>query len=59
MTAMRLMILRANALYIGVAGAAGLLFDVRGILFGVGHKVAFSPQRRMPVSVLLKRMGWL
>jgi hypothetical protein len=30
------MILRANALYVGVAGAAGLLFDIRGILYGAG-----------------------
>jgi hypothetical protein len=36
MTGMRQLILRANALYIGVAGAAGLLFDIRGILYGAG-----------------------
>jgi len=29
-------ILRANALYIGVAGFAGMLFDIRGVLFGLG-----------------------
>ena len=30
------LILRANALYIGVAGFAGMIFDIRGILYGVG-----------------------
>jgi hypothetical protein len=29
-------LLRANALYIGVAGSAGLLFDIRGVLYGLG-----------------------
>ena len=29
-------VLRANALYIGVAGCAGLLFDIRGVLYGLG-----------------------
>jgi hypothetical protein len=33
---MRQRLLRANALYIGVAGIAGLVFDVRGVLFGLG-----------------------
>ena len=35
MTIQRL-ILRANALYIGVAGAAGVIFDLRGAWYGVG-----------------------
>jgi hypothetical protein len=49
MTGMRQLILRANALYIGVAGAAGLLFDIRGILFGAGPQgriLAHAPPRR-------------
>jgi hypothetical protein len=29
-------LLRANALYLGIAALAGLLFDVRGILFATG-----------------------
>jgi hypothetical protein len=29
-------ILRANALYIGVAGFAGVIFDIRGVLYGLG-----------------------
>ena len=29
-------LLRANALYIGIAGSAGLLFDIRGVLYGLG-----------------------
>jgi hypothetical protein len=33
---MRKYLLRANAAYIGVAGASGLLFDIRGIFFGSG-----------------------
>jgi hypothetical protein len=33
---LRRFVLRANALYIGVAGFAGLLFDIRGILYGLG-----------------------
>jgi hypothetical protein len=32
----RRLILRANALYIGVAGFAGMIFDVRGVLYGLG-----------------------
>jgi hypothetical protein len=35
-TAICRLILRANALYIGVAGFAGMIFDIRGILYGVG-----------------------
>jgi hypothetical protein len=32
----RQLILRANALYIGVAGFAGVIFDIRGVLYGLG-----------------------
>jgi hypothetical protein len=32
----RQFILRANALYIGVAGCAGMIFDIRGVLYGLG-----------------------
>ena len=35
-TMVRTVILRANALYIGVAGCAGVIFDIRGVLYGVG-----------------------
>ena len=42
--AIRRVILRANAFYLGAAAVAGLLFDVRGILFGTG------PQGRVLAS---------
>jgi hypothetical protein len=32
----RHLILRVNALYIGVAGFAGVIFDIRGVLYGAG-----------------------
>ena len=32
----RRLVLRANALYIGLAGLAGMLFDIRGVLYGLG-----------------------
>ena len=32
----RHLILRLNALYIGVAGFAGLILDIRGVLYGAG-----------------------
>ena len=32
----RHLILRANALFIGVAGFAGVIFDIRGVLYGAG-----------------------
>lgn len=35
-TTVRQLILRANALYIGVAGCAGMIFDIRGVLYGLG-----------------------
>jgi hypothetical protein len=35
-TTLRQLILRANALYIGVAGFAGVIFDIRGVLYGLG-----------------------
>jgi hypothetical protein len=33
---LRTVILRANAFYIALAGAAGLVFDIRGVLTGLG-----------------------
>jgi hypothetical protein len=33
---LRTVILRANAFYIALAGAAGLFFDIRGVLTGLG-----------------------
>ena len=35
-TTVRQMILRAEALYIGVAGFAGVIFDIRGVFYGLG-----------------------
>lgn len=35
-TTQRPWIVRANAFYIGVAGLAGMMFDVRGVLYGLG-----------------------
>jgi hypothetical protein len=35
-TTVRHLILRANALYIGLAGSAGVIFDIRGVLYGAG-----------------------
>jgi hypothetical protein len=35
-TIVRTAVLRANALYIGVAGFAGVIFDIRGVLYGLG-----------------------
>jgi hypothetical protein len=35
-TTVRHLILRANALYIGLAGFAGVIFDIRGVLYGTG-----------------------
>jgi hypothetical protein len=35
-TTVRQFILRANALYIGIAGCAGVIFDIRGVLYGLG-----------------------
>ena len=35
-TTLRRYVLRANALYIFAFGCAGVLFDIRGILFGLG-----------------------
>jgi hypothetical protein len=35
-TTVRQFILRANALYIGIAGFAGMIFDIRGVLYGLG-----------------------
>ena len=49
----RKLILRTNALYIGVAGLAGLLFDIRGILFGLG------PQGRLLASAPHAGIGFV
>ncbi len=35
-TTVRQLILRANVLYIGVARCAGVTFDIRGVLYGLG-----------------------
>ena len=35
-TTIRHLILRVNALYIGLAGLAGMIFDIRGVLYGTG-----------------------
>ena len=35
-TIVRTAILRANALYIGIAGFAGVIFDIRGVVYGLG-----------------------
>jgi hypothetical protein len=35
-TTVRQLILRAHASFIGVAGCAGVIFDLRGVLYGVG-----------------------
>lgn len=52
-TTMRTAILRANALYIGLAGFAGVLFDVRGVLFGTG------PQGRVLMSAPHAAIGFV
>jgi hypothetical protein len=35
-TTLRRYILRGNAFYIFMFGCAGMLFDIRGVLFGLG-----------------------
>ncbi len=52
-TEMRRLILRANALYIGMAGLAGLLFDIRGVLYGLG------PQGRLLASAPHAAIGFV
>ena len=52
-TATRYLILRANALYIGIAAFAGLIFDVRGVLFGLG------PQGRLLASAPHAGIGFV
>ena len=49
----RRVILRTNAIYIGAAALAGLVFDVRGILFGVG------PQGRILTSAPYAAIGFV
>jgi hypothetical protein len=44
-TTIRRAILRANAVYIGAAASAAFVFDVRGVLYGLG------PQGRILASV--------
>jgi hypothetical protein len=39
----RHVILRANALYIGVAGFAGVIFDIRGVLYGARPLLRWTP----------------
>jgi hypothetical protein len=46
-------ILRANALYIGGAALAGLVFDIRGYLFGVG------PQGRILTDAPYAAIGFV
>jgi hypothetical protein len=53
MIPVRALILRANALYIGLAGAAGMLFDLRGIYLGAG------PQGRILAGAPHAGIGFL
>ena len=46
-------VLRANALYIGVAGFAGLLSDIRGVLYGLG------PQGRVLAEAPYAAIGFV
>jgi hypothetical protein len=52
-TTVRRLILRANALYIGVAGFAGVIFDVRGVLYGLG------PQGRVLANAPYAGIGFV
>ena len=47
------MILRANALFIGLAGAAGVIFDLRGAWYGAG------PQGRILADVPHAAIGFV
>jgi hypothetical protein len=49
----RRLILRANALYIGLAGLAGMLFDIRGVLYGLG------PQGRLLAQAPHAAIGFI
>ena len=49
----RRMILRGNALYIGFAGFSGVLFDLRGYLFGTG------PQGRILADAPYAAIGFV
>jgi hypothetical protein len=53
MTSIPTLILRANALYIGLAGAAGAIFDLRGIYLGLG------PQGRILADAPYAGIGFL
>ena len=46
-------LLRANALYIGIAGCAGLVFDIRGVLLGLG------PQGRLLAAAPHAAIGFV
>ena len=52
-TTIRNLILRANALYIGIAGFAGMIFDIRGVLYGVG------PQGRVLANAPYAGIGFV
>jgi hypothetical protein len=52
-TTIRRLILRVNALYIGGAALAGLVFDVRGVLFGIG------PQGRILTTAPYAAIGFI
>ena len=49
----RRLVLRANALYIGLAGLAGMLFDIRGVLYGLG------PQGRLLAQAPHAAIGFI
>jgi hypothetical protein len=52
-TAIRQLIVRLNASYIGFFAAAGLVFDIRGVLYGVG------PQGRVLADAPLAGIGFV
>jgi hypothetical protein len=49
----RQIILRGNALYIGIAGFAGVIFDIRGVLYGLG------PQGRVLANAPYAGIGFV
>ena len=50
---LRTSLLRGNAFYIGVAGALGLIFDIRGVLYGLG------PQGQVLAGAPLAGIGFV
>lgn len=52
-TAARRWLLRANAAFIGVAGCAGVIFDIRGVLYGLG------PQGRVLADAPYAAIGFV